>query len=89
LIIQQLAKNAAKAIEGITDEKQAPDPSFTIQLSDETYSGSNLFAIQKFFDGKFQFDVFFESRSAGANMNCTRLSHRRDTKAKCFLSRNS
>jgi mannosyl-oligosaccharide glucosidase len=50
---------------------QAPDPSFTLQLSDETYSGSNLFAIQKFFDGTFQFDVFFESRSAHANMNCT------------------
>ena len=55
---------------------QAPDPSFTLQLSDETYSGSHLFAIQKFFDGKFQFDVFFESRSVHSNMNCTHLSRR-------------
>jgi mannosyl-oligosaccharide glucosidase len=58
---------------------EAPDPSFTLQLSDETFSGSNLFAIQKFFDGKFQFDVFFESRSAHANLSCTRLSRYRDT----------
>ena len=56
-----------------------PDPSFTLQLSDETPSGSNVFAIQKFFDGKFQFDVFFESRSAHANLSCTRLSRYRDT----------
>ncbi|KAF8270316.1 glycoside hydrolase [Lactarius quietus] len=66
-------QNAGKAVEGITDMKQAPDPSFTLQLSDETYSGSNLFAIQKFFDGKFQFDVFFESRSANTNMNSATL----------------
>ncbi|KAH9057624.1 glycoside hydrolase [Lactarius vividus] len=37
-----------KAVEGMTDPKRAPDPSFTLQLSDETFSGSNLFAIQKF-----------------------------------------
>ena len=76
LIIQQLVQNAGKAVEGITDMTRAPDPSFTLQLSDETYSGSNLLAVQKFFDGKFQFDVFFESRSAHANMNCMRLSRR-------------
>ncbi|KAN0141302.1 Glycoside hydrolase [Lactarius tabidus] len=72
-ISQQLGNNAGKAVEGITDVNQAPDPSFTLQLSDETYSGSNLFAIQKFFDGKFQFDVFFESRSTHANMNSATL----------------
>lgn len=58
---------------------QTPDPSFTLQLSDETFSGSNLFAIQKFFDGKFQFDVFFESRSAHADLSCMYLSRYRDT----------
>ena len=46
-----------------------PDPSFTLQLSDETLSGNNLLAFQKLFDGKFQFDVFFESRSAQKNLN--------------------
>ncbi|KAH9053836.1 glycoside hydrolase [Lactarius vividus] len=73
LIIQHLTQNAGKAVEGMTDPKRAPDPSFTLQLSDETFSGSNLFAIQKFFDGKFQFDVFFESRSSHANLNSATL----------------
>jgi mannosyl-oligosaccharide glucosidase len=40
-----------------------PDPSFAIRLPNDVYSGSNLFAIQKTFDGKFQFDIFFESGS--------------------------
>jgi mannosyl-oligosaccharide glucosidase len=42
-----------------------PDPAFVLQLSDEVYSGSNLFAVQKLFDGNFQFDIFFESDRAG------------------------
>ncbi|KZT11512.1 glycoside hydrolase family 63 protein [Laetiporus sulphureus 93-53] len=41
-----------------------PDPSFTLHLSDEVYSGSNLYAVQKIFEGPFQFDVYFESSSA-------------------------
>ncbi|PPQ81232.1 hypothetical protein CVT25_015756 [Psilocybe cyanescens] len=41
----------------------APDPSFVLQLPDDVYTNSNLFAIQKFFDGPFQFDVFFDSAS--------------------------
>jgi mannosyl-oligosaccharide glucosidase len=42
----------------------APDPSFVLQLPDDVYTSSNLFGVQKFFDGNFQFDVFFESASA-------------------------
>lgn len=41
-----------------------PDPSFVLQLPDEIYTGSNLFAVQKSFEGEFQFDIFFESASA-------------------------
>ncbi|KAL1947585.1 hypothetical protein VTO73DRAFT_13309 [Trametes versicolor] len=44
--------------------KGFPDPAFVLQLPDEVYSGSNLFAVQKHFDGPFQFDVLFESASA-------------------------
>ncbi|KZT65471.1 glycoside hydrolase family 63 protein [Daedalea quercina L-15889] len=44
--------------------KGLPDPSFTLQLSDEVYSASNLYAVQKLFDGPFQFDVYYESGSA-------------------------
>ncbi|KAF8510232.1 glycoside hydrolase [Hysterangium stoloniferum] len=40
-----------------------PDPSFVLRLPNDVYSGSNLFAIQKTFDGQFEFDIFFESGS--------------------------
>lgn len=48
-----------------------PDPSWVLQLSDETLSNSNLYAVQKMFDGKFQFDVFFESASANQKLSCS------------------
>ena len=41
----------------------APDPSFILQLPDENAIGSNLYGVQKFFDGPFQFDVYFDSAS--------------------------
>lgn len=47
-----------------------PDPSFVLQLADEVYFGSNLYAVQKTFDGQFQFDVFFESGSAKQKLTC-------------------
>jgi mannosyl-oligosaccharide glucosidase len=58
-------------VKDIKGQDSAPHPSFTLQLSDETFSGSNLLAVQKFFDGKFQFDVFFESQSARTQLSCT------------------
>lgn len=54
--------------------KGAPDPSFVLQLPDEVYSSSNLYAIQKSFDGEFQFDVFFESGSAKHKLSCRFLT---------------
>jgi mannosyl-oligosaccharide glucosidase len=71
-IMKDIFQNAGKAVKDVKGPDSVPHPSFTLQLSDETLSGSNLFAIQKFFDGKFQFDVFFESRSAGINLSCMR-----------------
>ena len=50
--------------------KGLPDPSFVLQLPDEVYTGSNLYAIQKSFDGNFQFDVFFESGSSKQKLSC-------------------
>lgn len=62
-IMKEIAENAGNALQGVKGSN-SPDPSFTLQLSDETLSGNNLLAFQKLFDGKFQFDVFYESRSA-------------------------
>lgn len=48
----------------------APDPSFVMQLSDDVYTSSNLYAIQKFFDGPFQYDVYFDSGSVKQKFTC-------------------
>ncbi|CCM02864.1 uncharacterized protein FIBRA_04976 [Fibroporia radiculosa] len=50
-----------------------PDPSFGLQFSDDVYTGSNLYAVQKMFDGPFQFDVFYESASAKQKLSATIL----------------
>jgi mannosyl-oligosaccharide glucosidase len=46
-----------------------PAPAFLLQLSDEVLSGSNVYAVQKTFEGPFEFDVFFESKSAGVKLS--------------------
>ena len=57
-----MIRHAQDIIKSYTDaQKGYPDPAFIFQLPDEVYTGSNLFAVQKHFDGAFQFDVFFES----------------------------
>jgi mannosyl-oligosaccharide glucosidase len=68
-IMKEISQNAGNALQGVKGSN-SPDPSFTLQLSDETLSGNNLLAFQKLFDGKFQFDVFYESRSAQKKLSC-------------------
>ncbi|TBU50102.1 glycoside hydrolase [Dichomitus squalens] len=57
-----MIRHAQDIIKSYTDPQRGyPDPAFIFQLPDEIYSSSNLYAVQKHFDGPFQFDVFFES----------------------------
>ncbi|KAK7693188.1 hypothetical protein QCA50_002754 [Cerrena zonata] len=73
-ILQNIIQHAQGVIAPYRDPSVGqPDPSFVLQLSDEVYSGSSLYAIQKFFDGPFQFDVFFESASAKQKLTSTTL----------------
>lgn len=65
VVMQSAIQHAQEALAPFRDSTRGmPDPSFTLQLPDEVYTGSNLFAVQKTFDGRFQFDVFYESKSA-------------------------
>ena len=48
----------------------SPDPSFVLQLPDDVYMNSNLYAFQKTFDGPFQFDVFYDSGSSKQKLDC-------------------
>ncbi|KIJ69518.1 glycoside hydrolase family 63 protein [Hydnomerulius pinastri MD-312] len=68
-IMQSLLKHAGPIAEQYRQADRAPDPSFVLQLPDETITGSNLYAVQKFFDGEFEFDVFFESASASQKLD--------------------
>ncbi|KAF9466429.1 glycoside hydrolase [Collybia nuda] len=65
VILKALIDRAREVVAPYQDpEAGPPDPSFILQLPDEVYTGSNLFAVQKLFTGEFQFDVFFESGSS-------------------------
>ncbi|KAI0303387.1 glycoside hydrolase, partial [Multifurca ochricompacta] len=61
-IIKDIVQHAEKAVQSVENGANLlPDPS------------KQLFAVQKLFDGKFQFDVFFESRSAQNNLSSVTL----------------
>ncbi|KAJ7715951.1 glycoside hydrolase [Mycena maculata] len=65
LLLQNIIKRAQEILVPYKDVAAGPpDPSFVLQLPDEVYTSSNLYAVQKSFDGEFQFDVFFESASS-------------------------
>lgn len=68
-ILQDILKHAGPVVEQYRQADHAPDPSFVLQLPDETVTASNLFAVQKFFDGEFQFDVFFDSASSHSTLD--------------------
>ena len=71
LILQNIASYAKSTLASYTNPSDgAPDPSFVLQLEDENPTGSNIFAVQKTFDGKFQFDIYFESHSAKHKLSC-------------------
>ncbi|KAJ7470519.1 glycoside hydrolase [Mycena latifolia] len=74
LILQNIIKRAQEIILPYRDATAGPpDPSFVLQLPDEIYTGSNLYAVQKSFDGEFQFDVFFESASSKQKLSSTTI----------------
>ncbi|KZS99305.1 glycoside hydrolase [Sistotremastrum niveocremeum HHB9708] len=65
IILQKILESAQAIIPTYSDPQAGPpDPSVTLLLTDETYSGSNLYVVQKMLEGPFQFDVFFDSASA-------------------------
>ena len=53
-ILKNILDHARDVLAQYDPSKGLPDPSFTLQLSDEVYSSSNLWAVQKLFDGPFQ-----------------------------------
>ncbi|KAG9010083.1 Processing alpha glucosidase I [Tulasnella sp. JGI-2019a] len=54
-------------------EKQQglPEPAFLLTLPDDVTSGSNVYAIQKQFEGEFTFDIFYESASGEHHLDAS------------------
>ena len=68
VIMKSIMDHAQAAVASYSDSP--PDPSFVLQLPDDVYSSSNLYAVQKFFDGPFQFDIYFDSGSVKQKLTC-------------------
>ncbi|KAH7889795.1 glycoside hydrolase [Phlebopus sp. FC_14] len=72
-ILQSIMTRASPIAEKYREVERAPDPSFVLQLPDESDTASTLYAVQKFFDGEFQFDIFFESGSASQALDASTI----------------
>ena len=73
LVMQPVMKYATDAFEPFKDGARGyPDPSFIFQLPDEISFGSNFYAVQKSYDGPFQFDVFYENSKK--KLSCEQMS---------------
>ncbi|KAF5357937.1 hypothetical protein D9756_001883 [Leucocoprinus leucothites] len=73
-ILKEIVDHAREVVEPYREpEAGLPHPSWVLQLPDDVYTGSNLYAYQKSFDGPFQFDVFYESASAKQKLSSATL----------------
>lgn len=68
ILIAMIANNFRKVTGPY--EGNLPDLGYVLTLPNDVYTGSNFYAVQKTFDGPFQFDVFFESGSAEQKLSC-------------------
>ena len=58
-----------------TNGEGYPDPSFAIQFPDDVYLNSNFYAIQKTFDGPFQFDIIYQNQDTQQTIDCMLHPH--------------
>ncbi|TFK42937.1 glycoside hydrolase [Crucibulum laeve] len=73
-ILKALIDRARDIIAPYRDPQTGPpDPSFVLQLPDDVYTNSNLYAVQKSFVGPFQFDVFYDSGSSKQKLSSSAL----------------
>ncbi|EKM55733.1 glycoside hydrolase family 63 protein [Phanerochaete carnosa HHB-10118-sp] len=87
-ILSSIVDHAKQAILPYQDSTTTPpDPSFVLQLPDEVFTGSSLYAVQKIFDGSFQFEVFFESASAKQKLSSAALDQGIEALSKSFSQR--
>ncbi|CAE6490183.1 unnamed protein product [Rhizoctonia solani] len=70
ILLKNIIDHATTIIKPFNEDKQnPPDPAFVLEFEDEVRSGSNLYAVQKTFNGPFSFDVYYQSSSAGIKLD--------------------
>lgn len=68
LILSQTNTRVQELITKYTRE-DLPDPALMLSLQNKIASGSNLFAVQKNYEGAFTLDVYFDSNSPGSALD--------------------
>lgn len=64
VILKTILEHGRDVVTPYTNQQNGlPDPSYVLSLPNEVLAGSNVFGVQKHFDGPFQFDVIFDSAS--------------------------
>ncbi|EJD53371.1 glycoside hydrolase family 63 protein [Auricularia subglabra TFB-10046 SS5] len=62
LILGNIYETAEDVLKPFKDSEMGPpDPAFVLRLTNEVYSNANFYALQKFYEGPFQFDVYYEN----------------------------
>ncbi|QRW27438.1 glycoside hydrolase family 63 protein [Rhizoctonia solani] len=70
ILLKNIIDHATTIIKPFNEDKQnPPDPAFVLNLEDEVLSGSNLYAVQKTFNGAFSFDIYYQSGSSGTKLD--------------------
>lgn len=71
VILKTLLDHGRDVVTPYTNQQKGlPDPSYVLSLPNDVLSGSNVFGVQKQFDGPFQFDVIFDSASNTQKITC-------------------
>jgi mannosyl-oligosaccharide glucosidase len=64
VILKTILEHGRDVVTPYTNQQKGmPDPSYVLSLPNDVLYGSNVFGVQKHFDGPFQFDVIFDSAS--------------------------
>lgn len=61
-IISNIYETAQKVLAPYKDATTGPpDPAFALRMTNDIFANSNLYALQKFYEGPFQLDVYYEN----------------------------
>lgn len=64
VILKTILEHGRDVVTPYTNQQKGmPDPSYVLTLPGDVLYGSNVYGVQKHFDGPFQFDVIFDSAS--------------------------